>query len=341
MKSPLQRPLRPPHLRKPLALLSLLLVLALSAGCSSKSNSSPGLYSSQSSYASVTGQDSYDEVAQESEGMAGESDGAAAGSSAAQPKKIVKNARVNLETLQFEQTVDSLARSAEEVGGYVQACELEGESLSSKGRGNRSASFTLRIPAQELESYLLSLAELGNVLSQSQDSQDITDSYYDTQARLNALQAQETRLLELMDQAENLEQLLQIEESLTQVRYQIESLTAAMKRYDADVAYSTVTIQLWEVEEYQEEKPDTFGARIRDAFRRSGESFLDFSEEILSGLIVILPILLIYGGLIALIVVGVVRLRRKKKKSSLTPTAAPPKESGALKSSEEDNTKKG
>lgn len=148
-------------------------------------------------------------------------------------------------------------------------------------------------------------------------------------------------MLELMDQAENLEQLLQIEESLTQVRYQIESLTAAMKRYDADVAYSTVTIQLWEVEEYQEEKPDTFGARIRDAFRRSGESFLDFSEEILSGLIVILPILLIYGGLIALIVVGVVRLRRKKKKSSLTPTAAPPKESGALKSSEEDNTKKG
>ena len=330
MKSPLKKS---SFLLACLSLLAILLALSLTAGCTSKSiNAQPGSHSSQSSYAS-TSYDLYEEVKGENTAAASDADASAnvALLSAAQPKKMVKNAQITLETLYFQETADGIARSAEEAGGYVQASQIDGESLYTKGSGGRRASFTLRIPAEKLEEYLQTLSQLGNVLSQNQDSQDISDSYYDTQARLTALQAQESRLLELMEQAENLEQLLQIEDSLTQVRYQIESLTATMKRYDADVAYSTVTVQMWEVEEYREEEhPDTFGGKIQSAFRRSGENFLEVSEEFLSGLIVVLPVVLIYGGLIALVVVMIVRLIRKKRgKTPRLPVSGPPKDGSA------------
>ena len=333
MNSPLKKSTAPSRLEI-VSMLFLLLVFLLAPGCSSNGNSS----SDQSSYtAAVSQSENNMQGSAELDGESGLDAGASL--STGQPKKIVKTAYVSLETLQFQQTIDGLVRSTEEIGGYVQSSQVEGESLSSSQSGNRSASFTLRIPVQELDAFLHSLSELGNVLSQSQESQDITDSYYDTQARLNALQAQESRLLELMNQAENLEQLLQLEEAITQVRYQLESLTASMKRYDNDVAYSTVTVSLWEVEEYQEDVyPHTFGTKIRNAFRRSGESFLNFSEGILSGLIVVLPIVLIYGGLIALAVAGILRLRRKKRGKTPAAVSSSPQDANAEKVSDKENS---
>lgn len=43
--------------------------------------------------------------------------------------------------------------------------------------------------------------ELGNVLSLNRRQEEITEAYYDTEARLTALKTQEERLLAIMEKA--------------------------------------------------------------------------------------------------------------------------------------------
>ena len=52
---------------------------------------------------------------------------------------------------------------------------------------------------------------------------DITDSYFDAQARLDSLRQQEASLLEILSKAEKLEDVVQLQTALSDVRYQIES----------------------------------------------------------------------------------------------------------------------
>ena len=102
--------------------------------------------------------------------------------------------------------------------------------------------------------------------------EDITGSYFDTQARLNALEQEEKRLLELLEKAETLDEIIQLEDRISNVRYEIESLTSQMKIYDKEVAYSTVSIFLEDVTEYSAKS--SFGSRTWEAFTGGWNSFV-------------------------------------------------------------------
>ena len=90
--------------------------------------------------------------------------------------------------------------------------------------------------------------ELGNVLSLNRRQEEITEAYYDTEARLTALKTQEERLLAIMEKAETLDDIIRLEDALSDVRYQIESLSGTMRRYDNLVEMATVEVSLREVE---------------------------------------------------------------------------------------------
>jgi len=171
---------------------------------------------------------------------------------AAQPRKIIRNAELHLETMEYKSALEKIPALAEQSGGYIESSSSDGISLYEKSNtrpSRRSASFTVRIPADNLDSFITSLSTEFNLLNKFENSSDISDRYYDTQAHLSNLQIQEKRLLELLEQAGKLGDLLEIEKELADVRYQIETLTATIKRMDSQVSYSTVTISLEEVVE--------------------------------------------------------------------------------------------
>jgi hypothetical protein len=230
-------------------------------------------------------------------------------------RKIIKNADLSLETMEYDGAYAIIAEITEGFGGYIESSSIEGESLYNQQRGYRSdrwAQFTVRVPAEQLYNYIDALAEDFNITHKSESANDISDQYYDAAARLSNLQVQEKRLLELMEQAGQLADLLEIERELANVRYEIETITASLKRMDSKVSYSTVNISLQEVFEYQEKTtpPRTFADRIKDAFEGSADNFLDFCEELLIALIYAAPILLFFAVII-LAVFFVIRLIRK------------------------------
>ena len=222
-------------------------------------------------------------------------------------RKIIRHVSMNLETREFANALQSIQQTVADAGGYIESQEQDGYSLGSRSRyQERNA----RIPSAKLDEAVRSVGGFCNVLSQSENMDDITETYFDSQAHLTSLKIQEERLLAILEKAEKLEDVITLESALSDVRYQIESLTASLRRMDSQVAYSYLNISLQEVVEYQEiqEKPKTFGEKLRDAFGDGVGDMVDGLQSfalfiarvgpslVVLALIVILIVLLVRAG---------------------------------------------
>lgn len=229
-------------------------------------------------------------------------------------RKIIYNATLWLETKQFDQASADLLEAASQAGAYVQSSESSG----SAEQGNRSVYYTLRVPADHYSEFLNAAAQAANLIRRSESSQDVTAEYVDLEARLASLEQQRQRLDELAAQAESLEDLLAIESQRSEVQYQIESYTGQMNVLQDQISYSTVDVYLDEVTELTPQSP-SFVSRVGSAFRGSWNGFVSVVQELVIGLIYLLPFLVVAAVVIALVVLLARRAAKKR------PQPVPPK----------------
>ena len=225
-------------------------------------------------------------------------------------KKIVKTYRIYLESKAFDDALSLITHEAERLGGYVSQSSVRGN--ASTGR-SRSASYTVRIPGADAEAYIDTISAVCNVRSTSLTTDDITDSYYGSKARMESLVEQESRLEAMMDKAQTLSEMLAIEDKLTDVRAQINALNKQIQLMDKSVDYSYVYVELSEVIEYHVEDP-TYLQRLGESF---GDSFVNFAEVLGEALIIfiwILPFLLV-GGTIAIVAITISLKKKRTKKN--------------------------
>lgn len=244
---------------------------------------------------------------------AGEADPETAEQIDALSRKLIYNADVSAETKEFDQAKASLDALIAELGGYVESSDISGRSYDDS-RESRYLNYTVRVPAASLDEFLTRLEEIMYVTSSAKNMEDVTGSYIDTEAKLNALRQEEARLLELLDKAETLDEILQLEDRMSQVRYEIESLTAQINTYDNEIEYSTVSLYLRDVTEFSAKS--SFGSRSWDAFTGGWSNFLHAAQDLVIGLIWMLPFLLI-AGVIALVVVLCVKHSNRKKRERI------------------------
>ena len=231
-------------------------------------------------------------------------------------RKIVKHVNLSLETMEFDKALSDLRALVQSVGGYIESQSVDGVSFYSKGRYNeRNAWINARIPADKLDAVTDQVGTLCNIVSRGENMDDITDSYYDTKARLQSLELQEERLLAILEKAERLEEVITLEQALSNTRYQIESLTASIRRMDGQVDFSYLNINLSEVIEYQtiEPLPKSFGERISIAWGRSLTKIQLSMEGLLFFMIEDAPLLIIELLIFILVVFVVIRIFRKIK----------------------------
>ena len=89
---------------------------------------------------------------------------------------------------------------------------------------------------------------IGNVISSSRSQENVTTQYTDYEARLESLNIQEERLLAMLEESGDLESLIALESRLSEVRYEIESIERNLRNLDQRIAYSTVNLEIQEVE---------------------------------------------------------------------------------------------
>lgn len=220
--------------------------------------------------------------------------------------KMVYTASVEAETTDFDSCAAALERLVEDLGGY-----LEYASTGSYGDGTRTASYTVRIPAGKFSGFLESVGEIGHVVSQDRNADNISEMYYDTESRLTTQRTKMERLQALLAKAENMEDIITLESAIAETELQIEQLTGSLRHYDALVDFATVDIRLREVVRLStvEETPPTFGSRLGNAFVDGLHGFGDFLQD--------LAIFLAYNWtwilILALIVLAVVRISKRKQ----------------------------
>lgn len=203
-------------------------------------------------------------------------------------QKLIKTVGMSLETKEFDQLLENLKTQVEEMGGYIENSEISGNSYYSQN-GNRYAWLTLRIPADRLDGFVTIVEELGNVTSKRESVEDITLQYVDVASHKEALQIEQERLMELLERAESMEDIITIESRLSEVRYELQSYESTLRTYDNKVNYSTVSMDIFEVEretKVAEERNffEEIQYRLEDNFYDIGQGLRNFAIWFISSL---------------------------------------------------------
>ena len=287
-------------------LVTLCMLAALLAGCGGASKSTQAFDAAAAAPAEAANGAYYDMESAKSEdgGLTGDTDSTVL----PEGRKWIITVNMSAETEDLDALMEALNGKISGLGGYVEDQDSYNGSMYSSRR-YRSASLTVRIPAQRVDEFTEEMSGIANVVSTNLSREDITLSYVATESRVKALQTEEARLLELMEQAETMADLLEIESRLTDVRYELENRASQLRLYDNQVDYATIYLSIDEVQEYTPVEEPTVWERISGGFVNSikgvGNGLLDLLVWVLAKS----PYLVILGG----VTVGVVVLIKKRK----------------------------
>ena len=290
-------------------LLSLILTFALVAGlagCGAKSysNGASADGAIAETWAASAPQAAADMGLTEEQGM---------NSSTAMPesRKWIVTVNMSAETDDLDAMSAALDEKIASLGGYVENQSVYNGSAYG-GRRYRSASLTIRVPAQDVDSFTGGVAEISNVVRKEKNLEDVTLQYVDTESRKKALETEQTRLLELLSQAENMTDLLEIEGRLTEVRAELERTASRLRLYDNQIDYATVYLSIEEVQEYTPVEEPTLWERISKGFKDNLEGVGDDLLDVLVWLIVSIPYLVVLAVVVVIVVLIVKRIRRRR-----------------------------
>lgn len=224
---------------------------------------------------------------------------------------IIERLNYRMETLEFDKSIQTMQSLTEELGGYIQESGVDGDGALQKN-DSRTAHYVLRIPQEKLKVWKERAPSIGAVLNVTSNSENITESYFDTDAHLSALRTQRERLLELMKKADKMADIVELEKALADVTYQMEQLTAMLRQYDSQVKYSTVTVDLFEVSKATiiDKTPVTLGEKIAYQFQQSLRWMAEAGQGAIIVLLGGLPIILL--AVVIGVILGLVLRRRKK-----------------------------
>ena len=229
--------------------------------------------------------------------------------------KLIYRANINLESTAFDTAVNAIQSLTADCGGY-----FENSGLDNYG-SYRYAYYTVRVPAAQFETFCSTISQIGEngetfqVRNISRSAEDVSEVYYDTEARLTTQKTKLARLQDLLSRAESMEDIITIESAISETEFAIENLTGTLRHYDSLVGYSTVNIDLSEVYKLSEvEEPVIgFGAKLVAAFKTGCSRFVDNVERTLLNIARSWVGWLIFLVIAVIVIVVLVRFSRRRK----------------------------
>jgi hypothetical protein len=150
--------------------------------------------------------------------------------------------RKTIRTAEQQVVVDSPMQAGRRVeqmvatsGGYI-------ERSSSSTDGN--VRITGRIPADQLDGFMNSVAALGDEKHRRMTGADVTDQYSDLEARLRSTIALRDRLQQLLTRASTLEEVLNLEKQIARLQTDIDALQSRLDQLKSQVELASLTVEL-------------------------------------------------------------------------------------------------
>lgn len=225
----------------------------------------------------------------------------------------IKNVLLRLQTKEYDSFMESLSASVSHFGGYISMQKESGNSYNQIS--NRYCSMEVKIPAENLDDFLSGVSDVCNVTYRHESITDVTEPYIDIESRIAVLKAEESSLLSMlessqkhlddgkMNYSEIIDTMMYIKDKLLSVQSDLASYEAQLKSLASRVAYSTVTLEINEVERFVavEKKIglwEEIGEKLSDNLYYIGEGFRNFFVWLVTSL----PYILIWAVVIVVII---------------------------------------
>lgn len=221
-------------------------------------------------------------------------------------RKLIKEISLSVETKDYDNYIAGIRDTVASSGGYI---ESSNESNYDELRGFTA---TIRIPVGKTDSFTKFASNNVTVIEKSESVDDVTEKYVDIEARIKVYKAEEESLIEIMKQADNITDLLSVKEQLAEVRAQIESYTAQLKSLENKIAYSTITLNVDEVE--REVESEGYWSKVWNNIIEGFKNVGKFITSLFSFVLSTIPYFILIA-IIGIIVLCIIRFFKKKKKS--------------------------
>lgn len=302
-----------------IGLAALAMVVVLSAGCAAAQPSAQAPGSDQGRLAeaskpAVAPPAPAAPIAQVARGGAPNDQGAAASQLPAltDQRLIVRTATLTLLVPDVPGASAKAQALAQTLGGFVVNATQREES------GRPAGTVQIRVPAERLDEAMGQLRGLADrVQSEQVQSQDVTEEFVDTDARLRNLKATEQRYLDLLAQAKSVEDILKVEQQLSTIRGQIEQLQARVNFLQRSAQLSSITVELRLPAAAQSPAPSDWA--VQPIFRNAVAALLTTLQFLLGLLIFVAVFSPIWLPLVFLIR----WLRRRRQARRVAVPAAP------------------
>lgn len=145
---------------------------------------------------------------------------------------IIYTASMQVSVFNLADAIEKAELLPEKYGGYVQSIQ--------------GGTVVLKIPARKLRTCMNELGELGVVEQRTLSADDVSAEYVDIESRIKALEATHKQLLELLSKARTVDEALHVRASLDSVSAELEVLKGRMRQLDNLIAFSTLTLSMYE-----------------------------------------------------------------------------------------------
>lgn len=229
-------------------------------------------------------------------------EGSVVDSAAFSNRKLIRTVNMDVETKEFDNLLSAIRTQVKTLEGYIESMNTYNGSTYYGYSGTRNANMTIRIPAAQLDDFLNTISGIGNVIRRSENEDDITLTYVDLESHKAALLAEQTSLLELLEKAETVEDIITLQSRLSDIRYQLESMESQLRTFDNKVDYSTVYLNIDEVEVLTPVQEKTTWERISEGFMNSLKNIGNGFKEFAVWFVINLPYLILWAAIIAVMI---------------------------------------
>jgi hypothetical protein len=210
-------------------------------------------------------------------------------------RKIIYTATLRLVVEDFSQAKSQLEQLVkDEKGAFVAKADVSGSPGSP-----RSGHWIVRVPAEQLETFIAAAGKLGEVQNTTLDAQDVTAEYYDVEADIKNRKVEEEAFLNLEKTATTYDNLLSAKREVSRVRNEIDRLQKRLNILANQVALSTVDIRIYERKDYVPDTAVGFGTTIGRTFSSSLSALVSFGKGLVLVVVALAPwlplLVLVFG----------------------------------------------
>ena len=219
-------------------------------------------------------------------------------------KKIQRNANISIEVKNLDESIEKLNEII-----LLFNAEIISSNKGGMDFGQPYANIRIRVLSGNLDSAINEFKKLSTkIISENIYTNDVTEEFIDTEARLKIMKSTEDRFNSLLLKSETVEEIIQVEKELMRIRGDIESLEGRLNYLSKTTDTSEINLNL------NEQVPITGESwKINDSFTSALQNLSSFAKwlaDFIINIIVFIPAIIV----IALIIIFLRKLIKNRKK---------------------------